>query len=82
MRHRGPVHRLPAGPFRAWLQTELGYSHNSTSELARRVDRDEAQVRRWLCGAHPTVELNTVDHCFTRAGDPGALSLLYPTGDR
>lgn len=73
---------LPAAPFRQWLRHQLADHGFVVTALATSLGRDEAVVRRWLDAAHPTVRLSAADECFIRVGDPGALSVLYPTEDR
>lgn len=80
---------VPLLPFRLWLLRTIQLSGETIRAFADRVQRDEAEIRRWMqgivwvsdCNPQPihTVTLKNVDEVLTRSGvGPEMLNELYP----
>ena len=68
---------LNAEPFKAWLRQTLRDRNWTLTDLAERVQVDEAAVRRYL--RQPTVRERTVEKVGLRVlGEPRLPAILYP----
>lgn len=71
--------RLPAKPFKEWLETL--YPNVPISELQNYVGMDERTLRAVLLGERDKVTLRVVDAVTTHVGMPHMLNELYPLDD-
>jgi hypothetical protein len=72
---------LESGPFVDWLREQKKEAEASLEAFSAFFEVDSRWMSRMLSGQYRHTGLSTVDRCFVRAGDPGALYRLYPLED-